>query len=343
MSKWVLALLLAVFIGAEYERPVPVHGATPLEQVDNILLIGWDGAQREHVMDMLAAGRLPELERLGAEGALVEIDIDERTDTKAGWTQILTGYNAGVTGVFSNGDYQPIPVGYTVFERLEGVYGSKNIATCAVIGKRDHIGVAGPQLYELDEQGLPVGVKLIKQAKKLLNTGHKVIRDGAEWLYVPGEPYHYTQHRMDLFENDLKKNDAVGERALELLRQHAGERFFFFVHLAEVDTKGHGFGENSAEYEAALENSDYWLGRLRNELTALGIDERTLVCVTADHGFDEGMRQHKDAPYVFMAMNDSRLTKKGMRRDVTPTLLDVLGVDLGQFDPPLDGVSLLGK
>jgi hypothetical protein len=85
--------------------PTPTISITPPR---NIILVGWDGAQRNHVKESLSRGELPNLEKLSAEGALVAIDIYRVTDTKAGWSQILTGYEPEVTGVFSNGNYQPI-------------------------------------------------------------------------------------------------------------------------------------------------------------------------------------------------------------------------------------------
>ncbi len=88
------------------------------ENPRNVILIGWDGAQRNHVKECLSRGELPHLRKLSSEGNLVAIDILRTTDTKAGWAQILTGYEPEVTGVFSNSNFKPIPKGYTVFERL---------------------------------------------------------------------------------------------------------------------------------------------------------------------------------------------------------------------------------
>jgi len=111
-----------------------------------VLLIGWDGAQRNHVHECLGRGELPNLKKLGSEGTIVDIDIiGGKTDTKAGWAEILTGYEPEVTGVYNNSNYQPIPVGLTVFERLEEHFGPNNIVTLAVIGKADHVG-GGPGL-----------------------------------------------------------------------------------------------------------------------------------------------------------------------------------------------------
>jgi len=110
----------------------------------NIILIGWDGAQRNHVKESLNRRELPNLTGLSSEGTLVAIDILRVTDTKAGWAQILTGYEPEVTGVFSNRHFQPIPRGYTVFERLEEFFGPDNFITVAVIGKKGNLGANPP-------------------------------------------------------------------------------------------------------------------------------------------------------------------------------------------------------
>lgn len=90
----------------------------------NIILFGWDGAQRAHVHECLERGELPTLKKLGQEGGLVDIDvITGATDTKAGWTQILAGYHPEITGVYSNGRYRDVPEGLSVFERLKKHFG----------------------------------------------------------------------------------------------------------------------------------------------------------------------------------------------------------------------------
>lgn len=115
----------------------------------NIILIGWDGAQRDHVKECLARKELPQLKKLSSEGALVAIDILRTTDTKAGWAQILTGHEPEVSGVFSNSRYGPIPKGYTVFERLEEFFGKDNFVTVAVIGKKGHVDNDPPSKYPI--------------------------------------------------------------------------------------------------------------------------------------------------------------------------------------------------
>jgi arylsulfatase A-like enzyme len=82
----------------------------------NAILISWDGAGGEHVRAKLAAGKLPHLARLVAQGALVDVEVTGHgTDTKPGHAQMLTGYDANVTGVYSNAKFGAIPRGYSIF------------------------------------------------------------------------------------------------------------------------------------------------------------------------------------------------------------------------------------
>ena len=119
----------------------------------NVILFGWDGAQREHVDQCLARNELPNLQKLISQGKYVKIDVEGKTDTKAGWSQILTGYYPEVTGVYSNGLYQPVPKGLSVFERLEKRFGPENFVTVAVIGKRAHCGeIDPPKKTRLDQE-----------------------------------------------------------------------------------------------------------------------------------------------------------------------------------------------
>jgi hypothetical protein len=321
----VLTLVGLVFFTADPAAGEPGTAAAPM----NVILVGWDGAQRNHVQEALGRGELPSIGRLGSEGALVAIDIHRTTDTKAGWTQILTGYQPEVTGVFSNARYGPIPASLSVFERLERYFGPDRIFTGAVIGKKGHIDNDPPGW-----ERLPAGANPGPDEEVATN------RNGVRFRAVPAKPYYYTSQGMDFWQNGLGENSRVGGAALELVRQHRQEPFFIFVHFADVDTKGHQFGENSKEYNDALISDDLWTGRLIALLKELGLYERTAIYVTADHGFDEGQKNHADAPYVFLATNDPGVVRRGVREDITPTIYDRLGMDTVVFSPPLDGHSL---
>lgn len=298
----------------------------PAPSLRNVILVGWDGAQRNHVQESLAKGELPNLKQLASEGNLVAIDIYRTTDTKAGWTQILTGYEPEVTGVFSNGRYEPIPKGYTIFERLEGFFGKDNFITVAVIGKKGHVDNDPPQK------------RRFKEGDRV--EGEIVTENGVKYQLIPGKPYYNTSPNMDIFINGLEEDEKVGAKAIELLQQYKDKPFFFFVHFAQVDHKGHQFGENSREYNDALISADKWTGNIVQKLKELNLYRETLIYVTSDHGFDEGQKSHNDAPYVFLGTNDPKVMRRGQRADITPTILDRFGLDLNTIQPPLDGHPL---
>jgi len=369
----VAVVVMSVLGGVGYAQ------TTREAQPPNIILIGWDGAQREHVKDCLGKGELPNLKALAAEGKMVDIDIRGTTDTKAGWSQILSGYDPDVTGVYSNNKYQPVPAGLSVFERLKEHFGPDKIACVAVIGKKGHCGEIDPpkKVKLTDEEAAKVEAvmkippkkrqqrdKMDDQEWAALQAARKgkfepepgskiVVEDGVKYLVKPGKPYMNMSKACDVWEFGLMQDDKVGPRAIELLDKYKDKPFFFFVHFAEVDHKGHSFGENSKEYNDALISNDAWTGKIIAKLKDLKLYDKTLVYVTADHGFDEGKMGHSNAPRVILASNDKGVMRNGDRADITPTILDRFGLDLtklqrksvtatrpGVLDPPLAGHPL---
>ncbi|MFC2067194.1 alkaline phosphatase family protein [Chloroflexota bacterium] len=314
-------------------RYAPATKSSPTSErlPQNVLVIGWDGCGRAHLDECIARGEVPHLMELTTDGALVGIDILRNTATKAGWSAILTGYYPEKTGVFTNSIFQPIPAGYTVFERLEEFFGPDNIVTAGIIGKTGHVGNASPQKIPVEEW----------KGKNSPSGGKKIMENGHEYWDIPGEPFYRTQEKMDFFINGLGENDKVGELALETLEKHQGQRMFLFIHFAEPDHAGHAHGENSKEYNDAIISDDQWLGKIVGKLKELGLYDKTLIYVTADHGFDLGKKSHSDAPFAFLATNDSRVIRRGHRIDIAPTILKRLGLDISQFEPPLDGHPLI--
>jgi arylsulfatase A-like enzyme len=371
---------------------IPAMGADAARQgpPKNVILFGWDGAQRAHLKECLERGELPTIKKLSEEGALVNIDVvTGATDTKAGWTQILTGYNPAVTGVYSNGRYRDVPAGLSVFERLKEHFGPDKFVAVAVIGKSAHCGeIKPPYKKRLDEAGKPAAEskgekpKAKARAKKAESgaaekrrrkkaqaaqpgaaekpkagkpktarpkaktaaakraAGKIVEEGGVKYEVFGGSPY-YTMHKAcDVWDYGLVQNQKVGTRTIELLEKYKDKPFFFFVHFAEVDAKGHKFGENSKEYNDALISDDQWTGRIIEKLKELGLYDKTLVYVTADHGFNEGTKGHPYAPYVTLATNDPKVKRDGMRQDIAPTILARFGLDLSRLSPALDGEPL---
>ncbi len=334
--QWLrLALIIVAFAAALQAADVP----------QGIVLIGWDGAQRNHVKEMLAANGLPNLAALSKDGTMVDIDVvTGRTDTKAGWAQILTGYTFEKTGIYSNTVYQPIPEGYTVFERLEKFFGPDKIATVAIVGKKDHVDADGPQKEPFDEwQSRQKKQEQIDQTRYGLGaqeSGKVVEENGVKYALVNGKPYFHAKDHMTLFKNGLGGNQHVGAMALEQLEKCKDKRFFFFIHFLQPDSVGHRYGENSQEYTDGIKADDQWTGKIIDKLKELNLYDKVLVYVTADHGFDEGKMSHSYAPYIFLATNDKKVNRNGVREDITPTILKRFGLELSKIEPKLDGYPL---
>jgi predicted AlkP superfamily pyrophosphatase or phosphodiesterase len=273
----------------------------------NAILISWDGALREHMRGDLARGKLPHLARLISSGALVDIDVTgHQTDTKAGHAQMLTGYDPARTGVYSNGKYGPIPSGISIFERLHQALGKQGITTIMLTGKDHNLGSRAPGLLS------------------------------------HGEPYYLVRPGITVWDGDqMRPASVVGEKAVSYIRDYAKKgRFFLFIHFPDIDLSGHRYGEASEAYDNAMVECDRWLGKIMTELESQGIDGRTLVYVSADHGFEVGSKNHGNAPHIFLATSDPSVTQAGQQRDITPTILRAMGVDLAKISPALPGKPL---
>ena len=325
----------------------PIWGA--VEHPRDVILIGWDGAQREHVEQCLGRNELPNLKRLIDQGKYVKIDAEGTTDTKAGWTQILTGYYPEVTGVYSNDKYQPVPKGLSIFERLENRFGKDTFVTVAVIAKKKHCGeIDPPQKIRLDQEGKTKGAGAAgtdgaggngKTATQKLQ-GQIVEENGVKYRVIPGSPYFEMYTALEVWDFGLIKDEKVGTRAIELLEKYKDKPFFFFVHFDQVDAAGHQDGENSKQYNDALVSADLWTGKIMDKVAALDLAGKTQFYVTADHGFNEGAKSHGSAPYIFLATNNKAVSRDGRRQDIAPTIYEAFGVDVASMKPPLDGISL---
>lgn len=372
-------LLVALLLACCLQGAIAFDKATPPAE-RNAILFSWDGVQRNHLNECLQANQLPNLAQLIKEGHIVSIDVvGHQTDTKAGHTQMLTGHEPAVTGVYSNGRYKPIPLGYTIFEDLQAQFGKDKIATVMLTGKSHHIGsmgpaqagaVAQPKKANAANQGNKAKQRKARQAKQAAQADAagqatqkqpSVAEDEETAKLKPrqraaaaanqaaasnkeGEPWYLVKKNFTVWDGDVSRTaDAVGPKAVGYVDQFASQRFFAFFHFSDPDHMGHAHGENSKEYTDAVIDCDKWLGKIVAELKAKKLYDKTIILVTADHGFDEAKTSHKNAPYVTLATNDTSVTKDGDQRDLVPTILREMGADLAKVNPKLPGKPLIGE
>lgn len=291
-------------------------------ETKNVIVVGWDGVNRDHFWQCYnrevadCPNGLPNIQALSNGAIFNNTTTSGDSATKPGWAQIFSGYDAEVTGVFSNGEYQPIPVDFTIFEKIQNHLGAENVVTMFISGKDVNTGDAC------------VGEVTTK-------AGQIVIED-------QGQPWCLVSDQLDYYENDLRQNSVVANRAMDLLEVHQNDLFIAAFIFRTPDVIGHLAGVDSSQYFQALKDNDYWLGQVTNTLNQLGLSDSTLVYVTTDHGFDAASNRHGNAPYGFFASNDIAIVRSGDRRDIAPTILELFGITLGQIGntPAVDGFSL---
>jgi predicted AlkP superfamily pyrophosphatase or phosphodiesterase len=313
-ASWLMVLLCLLILRAEVQGAAdppspPASGARPL----NALLISWDGFDRSVVKELLAQQKLPNVAALISEGSLQDINVTgHATSTKPSHADMLTGLAPSVTGVVTNEQYQPIPEGYTIFERLQQHFGGPaHIRTIMVTSKANNLGGHGPP-----------------EAPDASSASNK------------GEPYYLTRRHLDVFDSANRRAPQVGPLCIEYLNRFKDQRFFAFFHFADPDAAGHASGIDSAEYRSAAMACDDWLGKIVECLKSEGIYDRTLVYVVTDHGFDPHSRNHNHAPDSWLATDDKAVTHGGILADVPATILARLGVDVGRLEPRLVGTPL---
>ena len=153
----------------------------------------------------------------------------------------------------------------------------------------------------------------------------------------------------------LRGSDAdTTDAAVQFLKSFGRERFFLYLHYMDVhqyasDAAGPTFGTSHSDfYDSAIAWVDANIGAVVSELDRLGLSNRTLIIVTADHGEEFGehggeghgrtlYREMTDVPLLvippFRLATPAVVETPVSSLDVFPTVLDLMGL------PPLPGAE----
>lgn len=287
----------------------------------NVLLVTLDTTRADHLGCYGNRGiRTPTLDALAREGVLCANAVTPVPATLPAHASLLTGLYPYHHGARANGSFTLEDRNLTLTEILH----AKGYATAAAISA-----------YVLDSSyGLAQGFDLY----------HDDLTRGLKHA-----PNMYRERPAEL------TNEAV----FPWLREHAGERFFCWVHYFDphatyTPPEPYRTDYAAVPYDGEIAYADSQFGKLLNLLSELGVREKTLVIVTSDHGEslgEHGERTHSlliyDAtvrvPLIFNApaglARGEVLRRQVSLVDVAPTILDLLGID-----PPVhfDGLSLRG-
>jgi predicted AlkP superfamily pyrophosphatase or phosphodiesterase len=128
--------------------------------------------------------------------------------------------------------------------------------------------------------------------------------EAINWTMNSSHPFYNARSSVDCLDLNLANASVVGGKALQYLEEYKDKRAFMFIHFRDPDQAGHNYGENSADYDAAIVECDQWLGALILALESEGSYNRTIVYVTTYHGFDEGSYGHSYAADIWLFTND---------------------------------------
>jgi len=264
----------------------------------------------------------PQIDRLAAGGALFESAQSTGPTTLPSHATLLTGRIPPLHGVRSN-------VGYALAEETPSL--------AQTLGRHGYVTAA-----EIASEALGAHTGIARHFDE--------VRDARS----PGVEHATARAEGDGEEIRLATRPArdVSRHALAFLREHAEKRFFLWLHYFDPHSPYspprtfHRMIPDSA-YHAEVAAVDSSVGLVVNELERLGLRERSLVVVTADHG--EGLGEHGEESHSYFLYQSTlalplvfwgppelaarRVTLPVGLDDVAPTILDLLEL------PPLAGAS----
>jgi len=340
-TRFVFTTRLVPRAGADASRTValPLWGAPEIlapsrESALNVILISYDTLRADHLgVYGSALATSPHIDRLAVEAVVFDDVFATNSSTTSSHMSMMTGRYPASHGVF-----------------FAGLGLKPNVPTLAGV-----LGAQGWRTGAVTEDGM-------LRADAGFSRGVSFYRENAA-VEGPDEPSYAAT--------------ATFDAALGWIAAHADERFFLFLHTyvvhwpyvppAEFDLfttwRHEGVDQPIAsapaieqlrhKYAGEARYGDAEFARLRAELARLGLDERTLIVITSDHGEEFGEhhgRSHSrtlydevlHVPLIFWAPRrlgvPRRIAGPSSLVDLMPTVLDALGVPT---PPDVDGQNLL--
>ncbi len=315
----------------------------------NVLFIGVDSLRADH-MSLYGYDRLttPHITKLAADGAVFDNLYAPHIPTTAGYASMLSGHDCFGTDVVALRHEGEMADEVVTLPEVLGEHGY-NTTCVGFTGNPasrgfdtyldyDGWGAAGearmPKAENLNEVAIPELDRLAGEEEPfLLFLRHM----DPHSPYLPPEPYDRMFYHGDETDPD---NDSL-EPVLEF------EPFadYFASWFPEGVTDRHYI---DAQYDGAIAYMDAAIQNILTALSELGLDDDTLVVLTADHG--ESLYEHEcwydhhglydsnlHVPLVLRLPDrvpeDIRVDDYTQSKDLMPTVLDLLDIDSGlEFD-----------
>lgn len=244
----------------------------------NVLLVTLDTTRSDRLgVYGRPDARTPELDRLARRGAVVEWAIADVPVTLPSHTTIMTGVPALAHGARYNADFQVTDDAETLAEEFDGLgYATGAVVSALVL---DHkFGIA--QGFDWFEDRLTPG-------------------------YVKFDESLYPKETAWLPKADRRAPETV-DLALHWL-DDAPRPWFLWAHFYDphypFDPPPPWPRTAGELYLAEIQSVDFELRRIVRRLEETGEMDRTVICVTADHG--EGLDQHREDGHGIFLYDDT--------------------------------------
>ena len=294
----------------------------------NVLFVTFDTTRADHIGAYgNAAAQTDHIDSLAQEGVLFEWAYSSAPITAPSHTTMLTGLNPTAHGVRDNGLFVLDSSAVTLPEVLKG----SGYATAASIASFPLSGRFG------------------------LNQGFDLYDDNFTAPYEDFRGSRVVQKTRMFF--DERPAELVNEPLMAWLTENHDRPFFawahyFDPHLPLEPPPPYDQLFLSNPYLGEIAYADEMLGQLLDHLEKLGVADRTIVVVTADHG--EGLGQHNETTHSTLLYDTTlhvplvikipgkqlglRVSERVGLVDLMPTLLELLDIDAA---PPMHGASLV--
>lgn len=343
----------------------------------NVVLISIDTLRQSHLSAYgYARATSPNLEGLARRGVLFENAYSQSNWTVASHTSMFTGLDPlehGVLGI----DHGMAPAFTTLAERLK----AEGFSTVGFVGTR-HTGVMGsergfdqgfdlyshyphPHRYRIGFLARKLDHLVFVRVRQTVGMATPEIDSARSWLRNQrSEPFFMFIHLWDLHSKEFKLPYQAPEPFFDLFCPGELQNYDGCIAEGRCATKylreiSDGVAKPPAPaeiakmiclYDGSIGYVDHEIGRLLRTLTEEGLDDETIVVITADHGehfyehrrmlhrslYEEALR----VPLIIRTpggVSGKRVKEVVYQTDLVPTLLELIGLPT---DPRLRGRSL---
>lgn len=319
-----------------------------------VILVHMDTLRKDH-LDLYGYERAtaPTLRRLAEEGAFFDNAITQTSWTKAATPSIMTSLYTSTHGVFRIPDRLPASATTIAEVFRDGGYATLSLSSVAFTGQFTNLHQGFEELHEAEStvgRAGPRGGKTSREFVDRLVAWLEDHRDVPSFVYLhvfdPHPPYEPSRPYDTMWADPKGRDEYLREQ--EVLKKFIASPFLADrgmatpEELVKAGLDPEAFLRYSKDwYDGSIRGMDTEIARLVERLQELGLSDRTVLALFADHGeefHDHGRMWHGQSTYgellrvplIFWAPGRVPKGRKVEEPvgliDVMPTVLEMAGL-----------------